>query len=37
MENTKFIRVIAFINGEEAKQDIPISTIDKCRENLMLN
>ncbi len=29
MENTKFIRVIGFINGEEAKQDIPISSIDK--------
>ena len=27
MENTKFIRVIGFINGEEAKQDIPISSI----------
>ncbi|HEX7258086.1 MAG TPA: hypothetical protein VF242_08495, partial [Nitrososphaeraceae archaeon] len=26
MENTKFIRVIGFINGEEAKQDIPISS-----------
>ncbi len=29
LENTKFIRVIGFINGEEAKQDIPISSIDK--------
>ena len=29
MEKTKFIRVIGFINGEEAKQDIPISSIDK--------
>ena len=29
IENTKFIRVIGFINGEEAKQDIPISSIDK--------
>ena len=34
MENTKFIRVIGFINGEEAKQDIPISTIDKSDDNL---
>ena len=29
LEKTKFIRVIGFINGEEAKQDIPISSIDK--------
>ena len=29
MEKTKFIRVIGFINGEAAKQDIPISSIDK--------
>jgi len=34
MKNTKFIRVIGFINGEEAKQDIPISTIDKSDKNL---
>ena len=34
MENTKFIRVIGFINGEEAKQDIPISSIDKSKKNL---
>ena len=34
MENTKFIRVIGFINGEEAKQDISISTIDKSDDNL---
>src|SRR5687768_11893826 len=34
MENTKFIRVIGFINGEEAKQDIPISAIDKTKNNL---
>ena len=33
MENTKFIRVIGFINGEEAKQDIPISSIDKSEDN----
>ena len=26
LENTKFIRVIGFINGEESKQDIPISS-----------
>ena len=34
IENTKFIRVIGFINGEEAKQDIPISSIDKSNNNL---
>jgi hypothetical protein len=34
IENTKFIRVIGFINGEEAKQDIPISSIDKSEDNL---
>jgi hypothetical protein len=34
LENTKFIRVIGFINGEEAKQDIPISSIDKSDDNL---
>jgi hypothetical protein len=33
MEKTKFIRVIGFINGEEAKQDIPISSIDKSHED----
>ena len=35
IENTKFIRVIGFINGEESKQDIPISSIDKA--NNILN
>ena len=34
IEKTKFIRVIGFINGEEAKQDIPISSIDKSDDNL---
>jgi hypothetical protein len=34
LQNTKFIRVIGFINGEEAKQDIPISSIDKTKKNL---
>ena len=34
LENTKFIRVIGFINGEEVKQDIPISSIDKTKENV---
>ena len=31
MKNTKFIRVIGFINGDEVKQDIPISSIDKTK------
>jgi len=34
IEKTKFIRVIGFINGEEVKQDIPISSIDKSKKNL---
>src|SRR5918999_1171217 len=34
IENTKFIRVIGFINGEEAKQDIPVSSIDKSKNSL---
>jgi hypothetical protein len=34
IENTKFIRVIGFINGEESKKDIPISSIDKTKNNL---
>ena len=34
LQNTKFIRVIGFINGEEAKQDIPISSIDKSKNSL---
>ena len=34
LQNTKFIRVIGFLNGEEAKQDIPISSIDKSKKNL---
>ena len=34
MEKTKFIRVIGFINGEESKQDIPISSIDKSKKTL---
>jgi hypothetical protein len=34
MDNTKFIRVIGFINGEESKQDIPISSIDKTQNKL---
>ena len=34
MKNTKFIRVTAFINGEDFKQDIPISSIDKSKKNI---
>ena len=34
MKNTKFIRVIGFINGEEVKQDIPITSIDKTKNKL---
>ena len=34
MKNTKFIRLIGFINGEEVKQDIPISSIDKTKNKL---
>ncbi|HKO40811.1 MAG TPA: hypothetical protein VJU85_06070, partial [Nitrososphaeraceae archaeon] len=34
MNNTMFIRLIGFINGEEVKQDIPISSIDKTKNKL---
>ena len=34
LENTKFIRVIGFINGQEAKQDILVSSIDKAKKTL---
>ena len=34
LEKTKFIRVIGFINGEEVKEDIPISSIDKNKKTL---
>ncbi len=34
LEKTKFIRVIGFINGEDVKQDIPISSIDKTKKTL---
>ncbi len=33
-EIAKFIRVIGFINGEEFKEDIPISSIDKTKKTL---
>ena len=34
LEKTKFIRVVGFINGEDIKQDIPISSIDKTKKTL---
>ena len=34
LEKTKFIRVIGFINGEDVKQDISISSIDKTKKTL---
>jgi hypothetical protein len=37
LENIKFIRVIGFINGQEAKQDIPVSSIDKTKKTLTVD
>ena len=37
LENTKFIRVIGFINGQEAKEDIPISSMDKTKKTLTVD
>lgn len=37
LEKTKFIRVIGFINGEEVKEDIPISSIDKAKKTLSVD
>lgn len=37
LENTKFIHVIGFINGQEAKEDIPISSIDKTKKTLTVD
>ena len=34
MDKTKFLRVAAFINGQDFKQDIPISSIDKTKKIL---
>ena len=34
LENTTSIRVAAFINGEDIKQDIPVSLIDKTKKTL---
>jgi hypothetical protein len=35
--NTKLIRVVGFINGQEAKEDIPISSIDKTKKTLSVD
>jgi hypothetical protein len=37
MSKTKFFRVAAFINGEDFKQDIPISTIDKTKKTITVD
>ena len=37
VENTKLIRIVAFINGEDIKQDIPISSIDKTKKILSID
>ena len=34
IDKTKFLRVAAFINGQDFKQDIPISSIDKTKKML---
>ena len=34
MEKTKFLRITAFVNGDDFKQDIPISSIDKSKKKL---
>jgi hypothetical protein len=37
LEKAKFIRVIGFINGQEVKEDIPISSIDKNKKTLSID
>jgi len=37
MSKTKFLRVVAFINGEDFKQDIPISSIDKTKKTITVD
>ena len=37
MDKTKFLRVTAFINGQDFKQDIPISSIDKTKKTLTVD
>jgi hypothetical protein len=35
LEKTKFIRLVGFINGEDIKQDIPISSIDNTNKKTL--
>ena len=37
MNKTKFLRVAAFINGEDFKQDIPISSIEKTKKTITVD
>ena len=37
MNKTKFLRVVAFINGDDFKQDIPISSIDKTKKTITVD
>lgn len=37
LENTKFFRVVGFINGQDVKQDIPVSSIDKTKKTLSVD
>ena len=37
MDKTKFLRVTAFINGDDFKQDIPISSIDKTKKMITVD
>ncbi|MDW0150113.1 MAG: hypothetical protein QOK89_06990 [Nitrososphaeraceae archaeon] len=37
MDKTKFLRVTAFINGDDFKQDIPISSIDKTKKTITVD
>jgi hypothetical protein len=35
MNKTKFLRVVALINGDDFKQGVPISSIDKTKKRLL--
>ncbi|HET7643438.1 MAG TPA: hypothetical protein VFK40_08010 [Nitrososphaeraceae archaeon] len=37
LENTKFFRVVGFINGQDVKQDVPISSINKTKNTLSVD
>jgi hypothetical protein len=37
MNTTKFLRLVAFINGDDFKQDIPISSIDKTKKTITVD